>query len=256
MAIVDIVILVFVLAMAIFGFVKGFFKSFVSLLGFVLSLVLAVLLSKVVAGALLSVDRIAEWVAGTKSLYSWLYTKLPSSLEAITTQDIKLAENIKELFSEEAPWFLRMFYPLVSSGLSNQLYLDTLGNARQIMALELAYGIYVFIVGIVLFIAFRIIAEAISLVFSKYSKGPKLFYGRVLGAILGICKGIIYSMVILTILSFLVNFSFMAQVNDEIEKSKIAGILSDASIKITSTLLESNEDDPRYARLLEVAGFN
>ncbi|MCL2675639.1 MAG: CvpA family protein [Firmicutes bacterium] len=261
--IVDIVIIVLVLATAVFGFFKGFIKSLVSLLGFVVSLTLAILLSKVVANALLGIDGIGNVVAGgDKSLYTWLNNMLPEALKNISTADLGAAAADPDALvaesgiKEQLPWWLTIFYPLVNSSLTNPTYLNAavIDNARQIIALELSYSIYVLIVGIALFVVIRILAAIISIVFKRYMD-KKSVPGRLLGGVLGAGKGVIYSMIILLVISLMSNFGFMGMISEKVSESKVASALTSATHKITAPLLKGDKSDKRYERLIELVGI-
>lgn len=258
MSIVDVIIILLVLATAVFGFFKGFIKSLVSLLGFVVSLALAILLARVVANALLGIDAIGNLVAGEKSLFSWLQGIMPDGLKDITTEQMAAAPNIDDLISQSSgvsSWFMKIFYPLVGSGLKSTAYLAAMENAQQIMAMELAYSIYVLIVGILLFVVIRIVAAVVSLIFKRFTTGKKSIGGRILGGILGAGKGFLYSMIILLVISIAANISFMQPVSQEVNDGKIASALTSATLKVTAPLLKGDENDKRHERLLEIAGF-
>jgi uncharacterized membrane protein required for colicin V production len=256
--IADIVVLLLIGGLAIFGFYKGFVKSIVSLASFLVSTIIAFALAKTVANALLSVDTIGNWVAGKEgSLYSLAY-KIMDGLENITTSQLSLvasdSDALKALFNEQAPWFMKLLYPVLSSALTNTVYLASLSNAREILSLELAYGMFTLLVGIAIFIAIRIIAAVISIFFKSFSDGKKSFIGRLLGAVIGGAKGLLYTLVILCVLSLLSNVSFIQPISGYIENSKIASGLSSLSVKINTMIIENKEDAPRYERMVELFG--
>jgi len=264
----DIVLLGLVGLFAVFGFLNGFRKSLVSLIGFTLSLVIAVFAARLTTRALMSVDFFGNLVAGRDgwSIYSFIHRFLVSELDNITVLQMRDAyyyggePAVAALFQSpqlNLGWiFMAVTYPLVRSAAVNPMFLNSgLVTARDLFALELSYGVAIFIVGVLLFIAVRIIVACISLALKTKNK-KKNFFGRIFGAGLSAARGVLYAAVILSLFTFMSGLAFMNRPMEEVRNSAIVAPLSRGTSAVTELVLRGRVDDRRFEMLLEVSGFD
>ena len=264
----DIVLFGFIGLFAVFGFVSGFRKSLVSLVGFTLSLIVAVITARLTTRALVSVDFLGNIVAGQDgwSIYGVIYGFLVPQLDTVSVAQMSQAYAsggegaVAALFQTpelNLSWiFMAVTYPLVSSAATNPAFLSSnLGTARELFALELSYGVAIFIVGVLLFMAVRIIIACICLALRTKSR-KKNPLGRVVGAGFGAARGMLYAIVILSLLTFLSGFPYVARPMEEIRNSAAVDPLSRGTSAVTELILRGGRDDRRFEMLLEISGFD
>jgi len=263
---------ILILIIALFfawGFIIGFRKSLVRLIGFGVSLLISVLLAGLVARSLLNIDFIANFVAGSQnSLYSFFHYRLSSQLDQITIEYLRAAYSyggayaVDAVFQDTRAVFRLVVYPLVRSAATSSVMLNSnMETARDLFALELAYGTAVLITGALLFFLLRIFIACLNIVLKKRSKSKQAAnkmqntLGRLLGAPLGAMRGLFFVSTILVVLSLMSGFSFMERPMEEIQSSIVASTISRGTQAISQLIIHSNPDNARFEILLEAAGF-
>lgn len=266
MSYIDIAILVLIAACGLLGFFRGFFKSLIAFCGFIVSVLLVFFIAKPVANAMLDITAVGNWVAGADGgLFNFVFSKFPEGLEQISTAEIAMVyaaegeAGVKELFTLSvsgggvlSEFFMSLCYPLVQSALINPTYLASgIETARQIVAIELSFGIFTVIVGVCLFFAIRLLVAILSILFRNIGANPSVTM-RFLGFIVGAAKGALYTVIIFLAISFLPAFDFMDKYNEQLDKSMFADKVSEVSLAIAEKAFESKPDDVRYEKLVEI----
>lgn len=267
MSIADIALLALIAIFAILGFFKGFYKSLGSFLGFVVSLLLAYFLSKVTAKAFLSVNTMGKWFVGAdKSLFTFIRGKMPAALSNISIEAMREAFAAGGIEALDAlvvgtkgnfisSTMIKIFYPAVHSAAPGYLIAAN-ASAADVVALELSFTIMVIASGIALFIVLRLIAACINHIVGKMVAGKKRNpLSRLLGLGIGALKGLVYGMVIITILSFMSGYGFMSSVKKQLDDSAFAKPIASATSKISEKVFSDKDNDPRFKRILELAGL-
>jgi|GEM_PF-3496241 len=269
----DIIIIIVVAIFGIVGLITGFRRSLVSLAGFIVSLLITVLLASIVTDAMLGVNWIANLVAGQESsLFAFFHRNIVTELDYITIEYMRNAyyyggeQAIDAIFLgggfDFSSVFMMIIYPLVRSAATSPLMLNSyMGTARDLFALELAYGTAILITGSLLFIVLRILVTCISIVLKP--KRPieeptraKKAAGSIVAMILGMLRGFVYAGVILAVLSLMSGFAVMDRPMEEVRGSVIARVISNTTNTVSELVISSRPEDVRFNRLLDAAGFN
>jgi len=149
---------------------------------------------------------------------------------------------------------------MVAPAAQNPIFLNSyMTSARQLFALELSFGVLVFITGVLLFAVFRIIAACIGLALRRVwlnKNGRKSRIGRVIALFIGIARAFMYSASLLIIINLLAGASFMLNTTQHIQNSTIVSSLSNTSISISHRVLSQNPNHPRFEALIRAAGFD
>ena len=251
MSIADIVIIVVVALMALIGLWKGFFKSLISFCGWLVSMLIAVLIARVVAEALLDIDAIGNFVAGTEgvSLFSIFRDMLPEEFLALkagaTEAEIRAALGDGIVGSILMPFI---------GVLTNETIAASALTVGDGIALGMAGGLFELIVGVALFIVLRIIMTLLVLFFkSLIDKDKKQgVLSRLGGFALGAVRGALYCAVLLLAVGFMTPFSFMQPVTEEIDKGVLARPIA-TQVYALSGKISSNEN--YYNKLVGLTGL-
>lgn len=220
MSYIDIAIIAIVVLCALIGLWKGFFKTVISFFGLLVSFMAAFFLTKPVVGALLDIDAVKNFVVGGGSGFS-LFGWISGKLSDITSEGV-----LGTLLS-----------PFIKLSESQGV------DVHTGVSLLLANGIFSIMVCIGLFIVIRFILLLFTMFANAMSKGK--FVGalnRLLGLIFGAVKGAWHVCVLMFILSFLLGFSFMAPVRNQIDNSVIAAPVYEQVTKLSEKFITGGED--------------
>lgn len=220
MSYIDIAIIAIVVLCALMGLWKGFFKTVISFFGLLVSFMAAFFLTKPVVGALLDIDAVKNFVVGGGSGFS-LFGWISGKLSDITSEGV-----LGTLLS-----------PFIKLSESQGV------DVHTGVSLLLANGIFSIMVCIGLFIVIRFILLLFTMFANAMSKGK--FVGalnRLLGLIFGAVKGAWHVCVLMFILSFLLGFSFMAPVRNQIDNSVIAAPVYEQVTKLSEKFITGGED--------------
>lgn len=252
MSMADIVIIVIVALFALVGLAKGFFKTLISFFGWFISMLVAVLTARVVAEALLDIPAVAGFVTGNGggwSLFGWLKGILPEGLMSLpagaTEADITAA-----LGGGAVGAVLKPFIGLLT-GEAIAVSTATVGEG---IALTLAGGLFMVLVGLGMFIACRIVMT-LFVMFAKSLISPDGKTGalnRFMGFLLGAVRGALYCVVLLVVIGCLTPFGFMEPVTAEIDKGVIAKPAAEQVYALSSKLMSN---DNYFNKLLELSGL-
>lgn len=197
MGIIDIVIYILLLAMIIIGFSKGFFKQILSAANWLVSLILAILLVKPFSSLMgktalqVSINsKVTAWVASKGDLFTMPYD--PSSGNAQISEAI--SEHLK------LPKFIA---DMIASGIKFDVpdgttLADLLGPAIGIIIMGILSFIILFIIFLIII---KIIVNLLNIVFDRGVLG---LVNKLLGAALGLVKGLIIvslAMLLVSVLS-------------------------------------------------------
>ena len=220
MSYIDRAIIAIVVLCALIGLWKGFFKTVISFFGLLVSFMAAFFLTKPVVGALLDIDAVKNFVVGGGSGFS-LFGWISGKLSDITSEGV-----LGTLLS-----------PFIKLSESQGV------DVHTGVSLLLANGIFSIMVCIGLFIVIRFILLLFTMFANAMSKGK--FVGalnRLLGLIFGAVKGAWHVCVLMFILSFLLGFSFMAPVRNQIDNSVIAAPVYEQVTKLSEKFITGGED--------------
>jgi len=265
----DLSLILFIGLFGVLGFFAGFRKGLVSLIGFALSLVIAVLIASLVTQVLISIDGIANIVAGQQnSLFVLFRRHLNSDLDYISIVYMRYtylaggADAVNALFDGRGGDFgivFRIFvYPLVQSAAVSPIMLNSnMLTARDLFALELAYAATHFMIIIILFIVIRIIVACLSILLkTKHMDDKKKSAGQIAGIIIGLTKGALYVCLVLAFMSLMTSLSFMDRPMQEIESSALVSPIARWTNSVSEWIINSQPENERFERLLEAAGFD
>jgi len=265
----DLILILFIILFVVLGIRAGFKKSLISFIGFAVSLIITILLAAVATRALLTLDGFSSLVAGRDgSFFAFFYRHLLNSLDYISIEYLRAAYNyggadaVDYVFLgggfDPTSIFMLVVYPLVRSAAVSPVMLNsTMGTARELFALELSYGLAVFLVGVAMFIVLRIIVACISIVLRKKSANRAALKAaaRLGGGLIGLARGALYAGIILMVLSLMAGFSFMNAPMRNIEESMFVGNLANGANTVSELVIRSAPDHDRFEMLLLAAGF-
>lgn len=251
MSIADIVIIVVVALMALIGLWKGFFKTVISFCGWFVSMLIAVLIARVVAEALLDIEAVGNFVAGTGegvSLFTLFRGMLPDELLALkagaTEAEITTALGDGVVASLVLPFI---------GVLTNETIAASALTVGDGIALGMAGGLFEVIVGFALFIVLRIIMTLLVMFLkSLIDKDKKQgVLSRLGGFAFGAVRGALYCAVLLLVVGFMTPFNFMQPVTAEIDKGVLARPIA-TQVYALSGKISSNEN--YYNKLVLLTG--
>lgn len=253
---IDVAILVIVALFAIIGLVKGFFKTVISLVGWVLSLVIVFFLARTVANWLLGVELVQGLVFGKEaSMYAMIHGALPESLAALPAGSSE--EVIKAALGDGfASWIITPFITILTSS-----SIAAAGaTVSQGIALVLTDSLFLVIVGILLFIAVRLVMMIFTAIGKAITRN-KVVNGvnRLFGFILGAVRGFAYSCVLLVIAGYLAMSGFLPflqpykEIIEDPNATVIAGPVSGFLMDKISGFLE---DGDVFDKILEIVQGN
>lgn len=254
--ILDIIFFVFIVGFAALGFVFGFFKTLVSFFGWFISLLMAYLLAKSIANAFLSANM-ANWLIGNGSLFDKVYGIVPDGLKEISMEEIRKAVNsgadmdaIKEVIRDQSKGLLFFASSLIQAAVTKEIYLNSaIENVGQVFALELTYHIYVIIVGIIFFIALRVVVMCISILFrSKIKDHEPKSWERFAGIALGAVRGFAYACILLMVASYIAGLS--GTVKNQVDNSKVSVPVTTWISQSTSKILSDNLEENKHYLLM------
>ena len=193
---IDIAIYLLILVLLLIGYFKGFFKQILTTANWLVSLVLAIILVKPFSLLMQKTTlqatintKIGEWVASKGDIFNIAYD--PSSGNA------QISEAINE--SLKLPKFIA---DLIAGGISFDVpagttLVDVIAPAIGVIVMTVISFIILF-VG--LFIVLQIVIKILNIVFDRGVLG---IFNKVLGALLGLVKGVILVSLIMLLVSIL-----------------------------------------------------
>lgn len=211
------------------GILRGFFKTLASFCGWFVAFVLAVVLAKVVAAWVCNWGFVRDLFFHDGegfSFYSKIYNGLPEELKNIGRNEISaivansedpVSEIIKLISSKN--FLLGLLASLFKGSLIEPLVdprvlAYSFENLAQGFALLISGTILVVVTGIVFFLLLRIGTFVLQLLVHSI-KFPAII-DKPLGGLVGLARAVSYSVVLLMVLGFMLNLSFMQNVRTEL----------------------------------------
>lgn len=214
-AIIDGVALIIILLSFIMGAKKGFVKTFLSVFGGLLSLLIAVLLCSAVA-------RFLETRFGTVTAVSGWLEGVLSNLFGSDLMNTTLQEANESSLAEAglAKWLLEIVISYKGTdGISQTITLN------KIISPVFAYYIVAFLCIIGLYIIFRIIFYLIGeIVLKMHSLSLVRITDGILGAVLGLIRGVLIIDILLLLLS-VIPIGFMQNIAVETDNTVITAFI-------------------------------
>ncbi len=191
---IEIVTAVIILAYVVFGAKLGFARSFISSFGTLISLILAISLCPLVAEFTQSsfsfVETISDGIKGTVT--SLLGDTVANTPIALATEDFLRRQGL-------AGWLASIVIDVKSGG----IYPITV-TVADVISPVFGYYIVCLIAVVVLFILFKILFAILSRMLTKLHKVPVLGKADIiLGAVLGIIKGMFAVQIIILIVGII-----------------------------------------------------
>jgi len=266
MANVDIIILVILALYGIIGYNYGFGKSLVKIFGWILSILVVILITDLVANALLSSDKIKDFVLGPNdSINSFIIKKIPKDLRNINMADLKEKltlygmDGVKEMVKEAGGPIISVLASVIISYIVNPIYLaSNIQTLGEIISIELSLLVFEIILGAVLFIIVKIVMAIIARVIGNIGMEDKNILSRVGGALVGIFRGIMYVTILLFFFSFALNldkFKPVAAIKKDFDKSLIADKSINVISKVYSELEETNKGKTNIKKAITILGY-
>lgn len=212
------IILVFALVGTIMGFWRMLFKTFGTVLAILLAALLCSLLTKALENWFGFITKLSNSIAnGLDNIFG-------KEVLDMTVGEIKDAQSIFDLSTSGnkiSIWVINILLKVKKAGVSPDL------TVRAVLAPTFAYYALLVIVGVALFIIFKILFFILDKLIEKLlkKKNGVSAANRILGAVLGVLRGILCVQIISLIIG-IIPFNFMQSLNGSISASPFVGFLN------------------------------
>jgi len=268
MSYVDIALLVIIGLFSLFGLIGGFGKTFSKIFGWIMTFLIVFIITDLVANAILSINKIADFVIGTDgkgfSLAKFVFNKIPDGLSHIAMDDVKAGylemgkSGITKLVRDEGGVIFSLIAPIIASIVVDPVYFaSNVSSVGEVIAIQLGLIIFCIMLGIVLFFIVRIIMAIIARVIRKHQKEKKNALSRIGGLVVGGVRGGLYCVVLLLILNLIMsaNVAPLKAIDKQFEESKFANKSMEIVLDVKDKIKETNKSNDNKKKAIKLLNY-